>query len=553
VKDVPGWTKDLYLTVHNDDESPFDGVIALLRRCIGFGDENARAWARLIDRQEVARLGPWSEPIARSIHQEMRRLAPEFGCRMLRIELEDSPDEQAPPPRKPALKAFQLLREHFSDWNSDELLIVKREFPVYLRVDVHQAVEAMVAAARRVGVHAHNRWDSTDMASLLSDRNQPRLVGALQFEDIDIGEDVPVRVATNCLSLLHEAGQPFALWVNVRGEHGEMPQVSVEILAAPGEAAARVTSRMLDALEASVARGASYRGKVLSLESSETYRGMSANALTVHHRAAVSEDELILSAAVRGAIDRHLLGFAASRKALQELGQSGRKGVLLHGPPGTGKTHTIRYLAQKLADHTTFLVTAEQVGLIHVHFRLARLFAPSILVIEDADLIARQRDEMSSACDEVMLNRLLNEMDGLRADAEVFVIMTTNRPDDDEPSRNARGRPRAAPGTDRPRDRDPGPRSRLPRAAAEALRRFPRNRRARGRPACGAHGGGERRVHQGDGAAPGAGIDPPGSARTRPAGRCRSGTDGDAQRTERHQHQSAGCRPLSGPGRRPAP
>ena len=49
-------------------------------------------------------------------------------------------------------------------------------------------------------------------------------------------------------------------------------------------------------------------------------------------------------------------------------------------------------------------------------------------MIEDADLIARQRDQMSSACDEVMLNRLLNEMDGLKADADLFVIMTTNRP-----------------------------------------------------------------------------------------------------------------------------
>jgi ATP-dependent 26S proteasome regulatory subunit len=35
---------------------------------------------------------------------------------------------------------------------------------------------------------------------------------------------------------------------------------------------------------------------------------------------------------------------------------------------------------------------------------------------------------MHSACDEVMLNRLLNEMDGLRFDADIFVIMTTNRP-----------------------------------------------------------------------------------------------------------------------------
>ena len=39
-----------------------------------------------------------------------------------------------------------------------------------------------------------------------------------------------------------------------------------------------------------------------------------------------------------------------------------------------------------------------------------------------------------SACDEVMLNRLLNELDGLRERADVFFILTTNRPDTLEPA-----------------------------------------------------------------------------------------------------------------------
>ena len=149
----------------------------------------------------------------------------------------------------------------------------------------------------------------------------------------------------------------------------------------------------------------------------------------MHFREAMGEDELILPNAVRAALERHIVDFAANRRRLVELGQSGRKGVLLYGPPGTGKTHTVRYLAQRLSDHTTFLVTAEQVGLIDVYFRLARLFAPSMLVLEDADLIARQRESMASACDQVLLNRLLNEMDGLRRDAEILVVMTTNRPE----------------------------------------------------------------------------------------------------------------------------
>ena len=59
---------------------------------------------------------------------------------------------------------------------------------------------------------------------------------------------------------------------------------------------------------------------------------------------------------------------------------------------------------------------------------LARLLQPSLVVLEDADLIAREREEMNT-CEEVMLNKLLNEMDGLQPDSEIIFILTTNRPE----------------------------------------------------------------------------------------------------------------------------
>jgi cell division protease FtsH len=102
---------------------------------------------------------------------------------------------------------------------------------------------------------------------------------------------------------------------------------------------------------------------------------------------------------------------------------------LFYGPPGTGKTYTIHYLASQLPNHTTLLLTAEQVALLGEYFRLARFLQPSMVVIEDVDLIARERTHMHGPGEEVLLNKLLNEMDGLREDAEVLFILTTNRPD----------------------------------------------------------------------------------------------------------------------------
>ena len=74
--------------------------------------------------------------------------------------------------------------------------------------------------------------------------------------------------------------------------------------------------------------------------------------------------------------------------------QATKKGLLFYGPPGTGKTHTIHYLAKALAGHTTLLITAEQVALLSEYMTLARLLQPSIVVMEDVDLIARERTEM---------------------------------------------------------------------------------------------------------------------------------------------------------------
>ena len=87
------------------------------------------------------------------------------------------------------------------------------------------------------------------------------------------------------------------------------------------------------------------------------------------------------------------------------------------------------YLAKALEGHTTLLISAEQVGALSEYMTLARLLQASIVVMEDVELIARDRSAMSSACEETLLNRLLNEMDGLKENADALFILTTNRPE----------------------------------------------------------------------------------------------------------------------------
>ena len=102
---------------------------------------------------------------------------------------------------------------------------------------------------------------------------------------------------------------------------------------------------------------------------------------------------------------------------------------MFYGPPGTGKTHTLHYLIGQLREeYTTILITAEQVGCLDEYFALARLLEPVIVIIEDVDIIGRSREE-HSVCTESILNKLLNEMDGLKENADVLFLLTTNRPE----------------------------------------------------------------------------------------------------------------------------
>jgi ATP-dependent 26S proteasome regulatory subunit len=59
---------------------------------------------------------------------------------------------------------------------------------------------------------------------------------------------------------------------------------------------------------------------------------------------------------------------------------------------------------------------------------LARVLQPSMVMIEDVDLIARDREQMGS-CEEPLLNKLHNEMDGLKEDADILFVLATNRPE----------------------------------------------------------------------------------------------------------------------------
>ena len=326
--------------------------------------------------------------------------------------------------------AFELIALHLSPISPSELVSSSRTFPLRVRADLQSAVDELLTerATKTVGFHVPYRHEAIGISSLLSTGRNAIRIAPLQFEDVDTGDEVPKRCLKDALWVFHQDDIPVVAVLNTHHTYRGEERLQIGLAVPPGEAGQALVRRCFDAIEKTVNRAKSYRGKVLSLEQSDPYSGMS-SGLTVHKLPPVDAAQLILPEKTLRQLQRNIVEFARQRSELRRLGQATKKGLLFHGPPGTGKTHTVGYLSSCLPDHTTLIVAGEQVGLLAEYFTLARLLQPAILVIEDVDLIAQERSAMESPWQQVQLNKLLNEMDGLREDAEIFFILTTNRPD----------------------------------------------------------------------------------------------------------------------------
>ena len=331
--------------------------------------------------------------------------------------------------------ARALLERHFGAERVDRLIAAGRTFPLTTRVDLQLALERQLSGrypAELVGIHSDFVQETLSIAHLVGDSPFPILVGPLQHDEIDVGEAMAARCLRSGLWLARSGHTPFAVLLSPVVSHGHCGGVHVEVTVPPGDTPAALSRAFLEDLERLIRETGSYRGKVLSLETGG-YSGKG-GSVKVHRLHTVTREEVILPDSTLRLLERNVHGFLRQRDGLHQLGLPVKKGLLFYGPPGTGKTHTIHYLASQLPDHTTLLITAEQVVLLDEYFQLARFLQPAMVVIEDVDLIAHARDELRGPWAETMLNKLLNEMDGLREDARLLFVLTTNRPDQLEAS-----------------------------------------------------------------------------------------------------------------------
>ncbi len=339
-------------------------------------------------------------------------------------------NSQIPPPEPPP----PLLADRITSFlgvDPTQLVVVKesfldRDLP-NLQIAFDFYLTGPERSAEQVGYLTDQDYPGFSLSTILT-RRQYQFVaeGPVQYRSVELADGERLQCLERGLYLIRDHDVRLAVFVrggeNFFGAQG----IALEILCPLSERA----EAMLSEIRKLVHERNVYRGQVLSLGA----RGP--DSISFHTLPQIEREAIILPPALLQNIERNTLSFVELSSRLRAAGRHVKRGLLFHGPPGAGKTLTIMYLVSQMKGRTVILLTGRVMGLITQACQLARLLAPSVVVLEDVDLIAQERENESATGP--LLFELLNEMDGLSEDTEVLFLLSSNRPDLLEPALTAR-------------------------------------------------------------------------------------------------------------------
>ena len=309
---------------------------------------------------------------------------------------------------------------------AETLSVVVEEIPPHRFVDADILMAELAAESgdvRLVGIGGGDQRHHQSLSDMLQQSQFfPQFpLSQPDYKNLAVGPDDQRQVVAMGLWLFGHGGRPVAVCQRDANPRFGRQTASLEVLAGDTGSAAEFLSEFRRRMQ----HRSVLKGQIISLVMGEY--GPSAAGVTFHARPSLAASEVILPEGLLQKVSGHALGIAEHRESLSHYGQHLKRGILLYGKPGTGKTHTVRYLLSQSAGTTAILLSGGSLARISEAATMARALQPSIVVLEDCDLIAEDRSFGHGP--QPLLFEVLDAMDGLDRDADVAFVLTTNRVD----------------------------------------------------------------------------------------------------------------------------
>lgn len=316
----------------------------------------------------------------------------------------------------------------FRKFHGSDLLTLKAHtasLPAFRFVDLYQAIERLAEGwddKRKVESQQHETLEN--LFHLPGPHQHPRLLDRVQRQSWAISPEEDAFLATDSFWMATDPENgPLVLRLRYL-QYSETAELSVA--ARTSDAGKRISDRIIkDSGEHSI-----YRNEVLTLSYESGKRDEYGDVekpekLSVGFSplAPVEESQIVLSERQIQLLKRNMIDLNTRRDVLRANNIPAKRGILMHGPPGTGKTYACRYLCNQMRDVTRIFLTGTALGNVTGVFALARLLQPAVVFIEDADLMFTSREVNLYS---TSLGELMDQLDGLRGNEDISLVMTTN-------------------------------------------------------------------------------------------------------------------------------
>jgi len=319
--------------------------------------------------------------------------------------------------------AFELRRRKLGRFQ-----VHVKDLPSYRFVDLWQAAEDY-AKSRRDTIRIESQHDETLTAILHAKPNRwsSRRINRSSQVGWPAGPDEETYLPVDMFWLCRRAPGEEAADIILRVRY--VPHQEQAVLEVASESTGEAESTITRVIERSEADSI-YRKKLLLLSFEPGVKDEYGDIekperLRVRFKPEerIEDEDVVIDEDIRRILWRNVVDLHERRNILKAHKVPVRRGVLLYGPPGTGKTFACRYLCGRLPETTRILVTGSALFKVSAIFSLARMFQPSLVILEDVDLVfgAREVNLYSS-----VLGELLDQMDGLRPYEDVGFVLTTN-------------------------------------------------------------------------------------------------------------------------------